>query len=323
MYSWTVREGPQEKRTGRRRVAWREGLWSGLRTAWALGLVVFPVTFAVSVLRHTPLYGAMLSWLAPAMGLFGLPEEAAVPLVLGNLLNLYAAIGAMLAMELTVKQVFTLALMLSFSHGLPVEAAVCRRVGVSVALVVGFRVALAVAAGVAVNALWGGGGEAASYGLVAPSAAEPSGAFEVVLSALYAAAIGVLQLALIVVPVMVLIRALQDLGALDRFAALVRPLLRPLGVPARGAVTMAGGLLFGLAFGAGVIIEQVREKGLGRREVTLVVLFLCACHAVVEDTLIFVPLGVPVVPLLLFRLAAAIVLTALVARLWREKPAPA
>jgi hypothetical protein len=305
------------------RVSPYEGLKDGLRTAWILGKVVFPVTLVVSVLRHTPLYDALLSGLTPVMGLIGLPNEATIPLVLGNLLNLYAAIGAILTMDLTVKQVFILAVMLSFSHGLPVEAAICRRIGVSVLLVVSFRISLALAAAFAINALWSGGAEPARYGFVAAPEADPSGWAEIVLAALQAALTGVLQLALIVVPVMFLIRVLRDVGALDGFARLVRPLMRPLGIAPRGAVTMAGGLVFGLAFGAGVILQQVREQKFSRRELTLIILFLCACHAVVEDTLIFVPLGIDVLPLLLIRLTAAVLLTLLIARLWKPRPAEA
>lgn len=300
------------------RVSWRAGLLSGLGTAWELGKVVFPVTFAVGVLRYTALFDWLLVGLSPVMGLLGLPGEAAVPLVLGNLLNLYAAIGAILSLDLTVKQVFVLALMLSFSHSLPVEAAVCRRIGVSVLAVVSFRVSLAVGSAFLVGALWSGGDAQARYDLLSGgSGVEPEGWAEIILGALWSAMTGVLQLALVVVPVMVLIRALRDLGALDRFARLVRPLLRPYGIAERGAVTMAGGLLFGLAFGAGVIIEQVREQKFAKRDLTLIILFLCACHAVVEDTLIFIPLGIPVVPLLLARLAAAVLLTLLIARLWQ------
>ena len=301
-----------------RRVSWHEGFKSGLRTTWELGKVIFPVTLAVSVLQYTALYDALLSGLTPVMGLLGLPNEAAVPLVLGNLLNLYAAIGAILTMELTVKQVFILALMLSFSHSLPVEAAVCRRIGVSVGLVVGFRVALAVVAAGAVNLLWSGGEEVARYGLAPVPRAEPSGWVEVSLGALQSATSGIFQLALIVFPVMVMIQVLKDLGALERFATWTRPLMRPLGIAPRGAVTMAGGLIFGLAFGAGVILAQVREQKFTKKELTLMILFLCACHAVIEDTLIFVPLGINVLPLLLIRLLAAILLTLLIARLWRE-----
>ena len=50
------------------------------------------------------------------MSIFGLSGDAAIPLVLGNFLNLYAAIGAILTLDLTVKEVFIIAVMLSFSH---------------------------------------------------------------------------------------------------------------------------------------------------------------------------------------------------------------
>lgn len=302
------------------RISWREGLRSGLVTVWELGKVIFPVTLIVSVLRYTPVYDALLSVLTPVMGLLGLPNEATIPLVLGNLLGLYAAIGAILTMEMTVKQVFILALMLGFSHMLPAESAVCRRVGVSVTLVTLFRLGLALAAAVAVNLLWDGGGETARYGLVAAPEDEPSGWVEILLGALQTATTGVLQLAVIVVPLMVAIQAMRDLGALDRFAGWMRPLMSPLGIAPRGAVTMAGGLFFGLAFGAGVILQQVQEQRFTKRELTLMVLFLCACHAVVEDTLVFVPLGINVLPLLLIRLAVAVLLTFLIARLWRDEP---
>lgn len=302
-----------------RGISWRNGLWSGLRTTWELGKVVFPVTVAVSILQYTVLYDVMLSGLTPVMGVIGLPSEAAIPLALGNLLNPYAAIGAMLTMELTVKQVFILALMLSFSHALPVEAAVCRRVRVSALLVVGFRLALAISAAVLVSSLWNGGDEIARYGLAAANEAEPSGWAETLSGAIRDAASGVLQLALIVIPVMLMIQVLKDAGLLERFASLMRPLMSPLGIAPRGAVTMAGGLTFGLTFGAGVILEQVREQKFTRRELTLMVLFLCACHAVIEDTLIFIPLGINVAPLLFIRLIIAVILTLLIARLWRPE----
>jgi hypothetical protein len=289
-------------------------------TTWELGKVIFPVTLAVSVLQHTLLYDALLSVTAPAMSWIGLPSEAAIPLVLGNLLNLYAAIGAIVAMELTAKQVFILATMLSFSHMLPVEAAVCRRIGVSALAVSLVRLALAAASALAIDRLWDGGGQQVSYGLAAPGGATPEDWGEVLAGALRSATTGVLQLAAIVIPVMVFIRILRDVEALDWFATKMRPLMRVLGIPARGAVIMASGLVFGLAFGAGVILEQAKEQKFTRRELTLMVLFLSACHAVIEDTLIFVPLGVDALALLSIRLAVAVAMTTLIARLWPAEP---
>jgi hypothetical protein len=303
-----------------KRISWLEGLKSGLRATWELGKVIFPVTLVVTVLQYTAIYDALLSAIEPAMSWAGLPSEAAVPLLLGNLLNVYAAIGAIVAIELTVKQVFILAMMLSFSHMLPVEGAVCRRIGVSATLATLVRVSMALLAGMAVNLAWAGGGATVNYGMAASSETEPSGWVGTVAGALQSAGASVFQLALVVFPVMMFIQIMKDLDVLDWFAAKMRPLMRPLGLPDRGAITMTSGLLFGLAFGAGVILEQARQKQFTRRDLILMVLFLSACHAIVEDTLIFVPLGVNVFYLLLARLTVAVALTVSVATLWKAKP---
>jgi hypothetical protein len=85
------------------------------------------------------------------MKIFGLPGEAAVVLVLGNLLNLYAGIGAIASLTLTAKQITIIAVMLSFSHSLPVETAVSKKVGVSVLAVVSTRIGLAAVSGIILN----------------------------------------------------------------------------------------------------------------------------------------------------------------------------
>ena len=81
----------------------------------------------------------------------GLPGEAALPLVLGNFINLYAGIGAMASLTLTTKQATILASMLSFSHSLFLESAVVKKAGVSLALVILIRVILALVSGFIFN----------------------------------------------------------------------------------------------------------------------------------------------------------------------------
>lgn len=84
------------------------------------------------------------------------------------------------------------------------------------------------------------------------------------------------------------------------------------------STTLAAGLVFGLAFGAGVMIQAVKEDGVSKKDATLAFIFLVACHAVIEDTLIFIPLGIPILPLFLIRLVTAILLTMFVAVVWRQ-----
>ncbi|OYD07560.1 hypothetical protein CHM34_11065 [Paludifilum halophilum] len=301
-------------------ISWKDGWKSGIGTVWELGKIIFPITLIVGVLQHTPVIDTLIAWVSPAMSWLGLPGEAAIPLVLGNLLNLYAAIGAMLPLELKVKEVFILAVMLSFSHALPLESAVCKRAGISSLLITSVRMGLAAVSGALIHAFWNGGQETVRFSGGGPAEETVSGWGEIILSALQTAGSSILQLAVIVIPLMLGIQVMRDLGFLDRFAEWMKPLMKPLGIAPRGSVTLTSGLLIGLSFGAGVILQQTREKRFTRREITLILIFLACCHGVIEDTLIFVPLGIPVWPLLFIRLIAAILLTLIIARLWPAEP---
>lgn len=85
------------------------------------------------------------------------------------------------------------------------------------------------------------------------------------------------------------------------------------------SMTMVAGLTIGLAYGAGVMMKAVEEDGVSKKDLTLAFIFLVACHAVVEDTLVFIPLGIPVWPLLVIRLISAILLTAAISYIWRKR----
>src|SRR5690625_4763938 len=136
------------------------------------------------------------------MGILGLPGEAAVPLVLGNALNLYAAIGAIVSFEFTVKEVFIMAVMLSFSHNLFIESSVAARVGVNWWLISGIRLMLALITGILINLVWSGGSEIAQYGLISSTTPVLNGWNEIILQGLQTAFMAVVQLTLVVIPLM-------------------------------------------------------------------------------------------------------------------------
>lgn len=296
----------------------KRGTMVGLKTTWILGKIIFPVTLIVGILQHTPILPWLVKVITPFMKIFGLSGDAAIPLVLGNLLNLYAGIGAILTLELTVKEVFIIAMMMSFSHNLLVESSIAYRVGVRLWIMLTVRIGLAIVSAIIINLLWKGGSEMATYGFIPASNVEVSGWGNILIDALQKAGIGIFQLALIVIPIMIGIQFLKDLKWLDVFSKWMAPFTRALGMKENTSTTMAAGIMFGLAYGAGVMIQAVKEDGVGKKDLTLAFIFLVACHAVVEDTLIFAPLGIPVLPLLIIRLVTAILLTAIVAFIWRR-----
>lgn len=133
-----------------------------------------------------------------------------------------------------------------------------------------------------------------------------------------------LRVFLIVVPIMVALELFEGTRA---FRAVVRAwarLVRHVGLDERSAAPTLIGFLFGLAYGGGVIVRDVRRHDLGRRQVFTMSVFLSMVHAIVEDTLIFVALGASLVWLVVYRIVWAALVTlaltalaGLVLRRWR------
>ena len=82
-----------------------------------------------------------------------------------------------------------------------------------------------------------------------------------------------------------------------------------LGISGSGFIPLVTGIIIGLTYGAGVIIHSIRTSNVGKKEAFLILLFLSICHAIIEDTLIFVVIGANGFILIAFRFVLAIILT--------------
>jgi len=107
------------------------GLRSGLATFWSLAKAMIPAYALALVLEKVGAVSAIAHVAQPVMSLVGLPGSAAVPLVLGWVVNVYAAVGAMSALHLDARQITVLCLAVLIGHNLLVEGAVLRRAGMS------------------------------------------------------------------------------------------------------------------------------------------------------------------------------------------------
>lgn len=124
----------------------------------------------------------------------------------------------------------------------------------------------------------------------------------------------VLNIAIIVFPLMIIMEIAKDLNILDKISDFCKPLTKWMGVSKESAFPLAIGLVFGLAYGAGIIIQSSKEGNLDKRSLILISIFLVCCHAVIEDTLIFVAVGANGFFLLTVRLVTALILTVLISK---------
>ncbi|WP_244269817.1 nucleoside recognition domain-containing protein [Caldanaerovirga acetigignens] len=122
------------------------------------------------------------------------------------------------------------------------------------------------------------------------------------------------QISIIVIPIMLAMEILKDMGLLDRIADWFSPVVRIFGMKKESAFPLVIGIIIGLSYGAGIIFKAARENKLPKKDLYLITYFLVAAHAVFEDTAIFAALGVSAVLLLSTRLAVAALFTFLASK---------
>ena len=125
-------------------------------------------------------------------------------------------------------------------------------------------------------------------------AAAPGGAQSIAQAALGAALSGALfslEVAAVLLPALLLYDLLAPLPVFARWGRALAPWLSRLGMSPPCTVPLAAGFFLGITYGAGVIIPIAEEKKIGPDELHSLGLFLCTCHAVIEDTFLFALIG--------------------------------
>jgi hypothetical protein len=131
----------------------RIGARSGLQTFWELARVMVPAYGVTLLLEYLGFIDLLARGARPIMNLLGLPGDAAVPLVVGYVLNIYAAVGSMQALDLSAAQVTVLAIAILIGHNLLVEGAVLHKAGMNGVVFGALRVVAGLAATAVANLL--------------------------------------------------------------------------------------------------------------------------------------------------------------------------
>ena len=262
----------------------RRGILAGLATSWLLIKVMVPTMAAVHLLKALGVLGRMAEITAPVMGLFGLPGEASLALITGGLVNIYAAIAVAVNITMTAKSMTVLAIMVLIAHNLIVETAVQSKTGSPAWLMLVSRLSAAALAGVVFNLIIPGGDRV----LTGAAVSDPSSGF---LRVIAGNALSLVKIALIIVSLMTAVELMRAFGLLDRLMGLLHRPMALLGMERKTSFVAAVGLVLGLAYGAGLIIDETRRNSIDRDDILATNLFLGTNHALIEDSLIFAAVG--------------------------------
>ena len=118
---------------------------------------------------------------------------------------------------------------------------------------------------------------------------------------------------------MIIMEIFKDAKLLEIISKKLKPIARFFDISNEAVFPLMIGLVFGIVYGAGVIIESTEESNLNKKDLYILIIFLVACHAIFEDTLIFAAVGANLWILFITRLVVAIITAYFMSKIINKK----
>ncbi|MBI4303727.1 MAG: iron transporter [Chloroflexi bacterium] len=270
----------------------KNGAIAGVKKGWRSFIwickIVIPVSFLVAVLQWTGWLDYLDFLLNPVMNLINLPAEAALPILTGMLVNLYACIAIVTVLPFTIEQMTLIAIFNMIAHGLIMEGIVQHQSGLNVFKATAVRLIAAIVTVLIVSQFLGDTSQ--PIGAVAGTVVRVP-----FLEALKSWGLGMrdllLKILLIIIFIMVLLECLQALDWMKHVLRFSSPLVRVIGLSRRTVLMWVAGTTFGLLFGGAVMAEESKKGVLTKDELERVHIFAGINHAMIEDPAYFAAMG--------------------------------
>ncbi|KAA6323146.1 hypothetical protein EZS27_027387 [termite gut metagenome] len=256
---------------------------------WLLEIIL-PLSLLVRLLQYYGMVGYLADFLHPLFNLVGLPGETAIVFVTSVFLPLYAAIAVMTSLVMSLREATILTLMCLLAHNLPVECAVKKKTGSSFVGMFILRVVMAFVVAFFLHIVLPQSDVPFRQAIVA---VHDVSIISLLTAWLHSSLSLILTIALIVTGLMVLQRVLLEFHLIEVISRSLRPLMKLFGLPDNSSFLWFVGNLAGLTYGGAIMADMMEEGKLSTVDSNLVNHHLAISHSLLEDTLLFVTLGIP------------------------------
>ena len=286
----------------------KTGLRTGIKKGWSnfvwICKIIVPVSFLAALLQWSGWLSQLDFLLHPLMSLINLPAAAALPIVVAMSVSFYAAIAIMVVLPFTIEQITLIALFITIAHMLIAEGIIQHKSGLNIVKATLVRIGAAILSVLVVSQFFTDTSQSVSL----PASLAVDAAFIEVLKGWAIETLGLCgRVFLIIMLVMMALYSSESLGWLKYLRKFFRPLMKVLGLSDRAATMWVTGAGFGLLYGSAVIIEEAKKGALTKEELEHLHISIGINHSIVEETALFLALGVNPLWLLIPRFVAAII----------------
>ncbi len=281
----------------------KSSLPQGMKTVlWLLKLTI-PVSFAVFLLDFLGILNIIAGWVTPLFKLIGLSGQASVVLITSFFTNIYSAIAVMTTLAIGYREGTILAVMCLISHALIVETAIQKKTGSNPWRMIVTRLSGSFIAAILLNVILPVQPIIAPVNLIHETK-EFVPEFHIWFANI---SVTILKIVILVNLLLILQKILNEFGLIKWLLMPFTPLLRIMGLPASTGFLWMVAYTLGLSYGGAIMISQSEEVKLNPEDADLLNHHIALSHSQLEDTLLFVAVGYPIVILVLPRILLAIV----------------
>jgi hypothetical protein len=286
------------------------------KTVWWLLKLILPISLLVSFLQYWGVITWFAGYLKPAFSLIGLPGESAVVFITSLFVPLYGPIAVISTLTLTLREITILAIMCLITHNVFVETAIQKKTGSNPFIIFLLRLFMSFFAAFIFNLLLPdelGSAHAPQMTI------QFTTIWEMLLNWIQNAGYLSLKISIIVAGLMILQGILKEFNFLTIISKIFAPIMRTMGLTEESSFLWFVAQTLGLTYGSAVMLEEVENKEITPYSANLLNYHIAINHSLLEDTLLFVAIGVPVLWITIPRLILAIIIVWIM-RLFVTKP---
>ncbi len=269
----------------------KDGFLEGIKKGWGsfvwMCKIVIPLSLLIAILQWTGWLSHLDFLLNPMTRLINLPPQAALPIISGMLINLYATIAIITVMPFTIGQMTLIAVFNLIAHNLIMEGIIQHKSGMNIAKITAIRIGAAILTVLIVSRFLGDTSQS-----VAPvQAAVQAGLLDVLKTWATGMVALLIKIFSIIMGIMVALGWLKSLGWTDYILKYFRPLGKVFGLKEHTAMMFMAAEIFGLLYGGAVIVEEAKKEPYTRDELEYLHISIGINHSMVEDPALFTVLG--------------------------------
>ncbi len=280
--------------------------------------IMVPALLIIKVLEEIGVIAWLGEFLNPIMGFIGLPGETGLVWASTLFVNIYAGLIVFFTQidfnSLSVLQVSILGSMMLIGHGLIIEGSIAKKAGIAFHYTLLLRIGGAFLFGFLLHTICTSLDllqQNVTFDFIPETTSAEKSLWQWGKEQVY----GLIIIYFIIGGLIALLKLLNYLKITQLIQKLLTPLLNIIGIGPKAIPLTLIGLMLGLTYGGGLLIQQAKSSTVSKHDTILSMCLISLYHSMIEDTFLILIIGANLWVIVFFRLLFTLVMVFFISKI--------